>query len=230
MAQSLQMNFMDAASPLMEELLMFHDHALVVIYLISAFVLYIITIMASTKLSNSFILDSQEIEIIWTVLPAVILVLIALPSLRILYLMDEVNSPHLTIKIVGHQWYWSYEYTDFNELAFDSYMVPTQELSPGHLRLLEVDHRMVIPMESPVRTLLTAEDVLHSWTVPTLGIKMDAVPGRLNQMSFFVSRVGLFYGQCSEICGANHSFMPIVLESIPLDNFQEWLDLVVEDA
>ncbi|YP_009142205.1 cytochrome c oxidase subunit II (mitochondrion) [Sinocyclocheilus anshuiensis] len=230
MAHPTQLGFQDATSPVMEELLHFHDHALMIVLLISTLVLYIITAMVSTKLTNKYILDSQEIEIVWTILPAVILVLIALPSLRILYLMDEVNDPHLTIKAMGHQWYWSYEYTDYEDLGFDSYMVPTQDLAPGQFRLLETDHRMVVPMESPVRILVSAEDVLHSWAVPSLGVKMDAVPGRLNQTAFIASRPGLFYGQCSEICGANHSFMPIVVESVPLEHFENWSSLMLKDA
>nr|YP_009388849.1 cytochrome c oxidase subunit II [Yasuhikotakia modesta]YP_009946690.1 cytochrome c oxidase subunit II [Yasuhikotakia eos]ARU81319.1 cytochrome c oxidase subunit II [Yasuhikotakia modesta]QOE76682.1 cytochrome c oxidase subunit II [Yasuhikotakia eos] len=230
MAHPTQLGFQDAASPVMEELLHFHDHALMTVFLISTMVLYIIVAMASTKLTNKFILDSQEIEIVWTMLPAVVLILIALPSLRILYLMDEINDPHLTIKAMGHQWYWSYEYTDYEDLAFDSYMIPTQDLTPGQFRLLETDHRMVIPMESPIRVLISAEDVLHSWAVPSLGMKMDAVPGRLNQVSFMTSRPGVFYGQCSEICGANHSFMPIVVEAVPLEYFQDWSSLMLEDA
>nr|BAV70889.1 cytochrome c oxidase subunit II [Barbus sp. CToL 033] len=230
MAHPTQLGFQDAASPVMEELLHFHDHALMIVFLISTLVLYIIIAMVSTKLTNKYILDSQEIEIVWTILPAVILVLIALPSLRILYLMDEINDPHLTIKAMGHQWYWSYEYTDYENLGFDSYMVPTQDLTPGQFRLLETDHRMVIPMESPIRVLVSAEDVLHSWAVPSLGVKMDAVPGRLNQVAFIVSRPGVFYGQCSEICGANHSFMPIVVEAVPLEYFESWSSLMLEDA
>nr|YP_009240301.1 cytochrome c oxidase subunit II [Tridentiger trigonocephalus]AMO02248.1 cytochrome c oxidase subunit II [Tridentiger trigonocephalus] len=230
MAHPYQLGFQDAASPVMEELLHFHDHALMIVFLISAFVLYIIVAMVSTKLTNMFLLDSQEIEIIWTVLPAVVLILIALPSLRILYLMDEINSPHLTIKAIGHQWYWSYEYTDYQEIAFDSYMVPTQDISPGQFRLLEVDHRMVVPAEAPVRILITAEDVLHSWAVPSLAVKMDAVPGRLNQTSFITTRPGVYYGQCSEICGANHSFMPIVVEAVSMKYFQDWSALMLEDA
>nr|YP_009736164.1 cytochrome c oxidase subunit II [Pseudogastromyzon lianjiangensis]QBM11121.1 cytochrome c oxidase subunit II [Pseudogastromyzon lianjiangensis] len=230
MAHPSQLGFQDAASPVMEELLHFHDHALMIVFLISTLVLYIIVAMVSTKLTNKYILDSQEIEIVWTVLPAVILILIALPSLRILYLMDEINDPHLTIKAMGHQWYWSYEYTDFESLGFDSYMVPTQDLSPGQFRLLETDHRMVIPMESPIRVLVSAEDVLHSWAVPSLGVKMDAVPGRLNQTAFIAARPGVFYGQCSEICGANHSFMPIVVEAVPLTHFENWSTLMLEDA
>nr|YP_010397788.1 cytochrome c oxidase subunit II [Rasbora einthovenii]UQJ78987.1 cytochrome c oxidase subunit II [Rasbora einthovenii] len=230
MAHPTQLGFQDAASPVMEELLSFHDHALMIVILISVLVLYIIVAMVSTKLTNKLILDSQEIEIVWTVLPAIILNLIALPSLRILYLMDEINDPHVTVKAMGHQWYWSYEYTDYENLAFDSYMVPTQDLTPGGFRLLETDHRMVVPKESPIRVLVSAEDVLHSWAIPSLGIKMDAVPGRLNQVNFIVSRPGVFYGQCSEICGANHSFMPIVVEAVPLDTFEKWSTLMLEDA
>nr|YP_009364587.2 cytochrome c oxidase subunit II [Bathylychnops exilis] len=230
MAHPSQLGFQDAASPVMEELLHFHDHALMIVFLISTLVLYIIVAMVSTKLTNKYILDSQEIEIIWTILPAVILILIALPSLRILYLMDEINDPHLTIKAMGHQWYWSYEYTDYADLGFDSYMIPTQDLNPGQFRLLETDHRMVVPVESPIRILVSAEDVLHSWAVPSLGVKMDAVPGRLNQTAFIASHPGVFYGQCSEICGANHSFMPIVVEAVPLNCFENWSSLMLEDA
>nr|YP_010947463.1 cytochrome c oxidase subunit II [Parupeneus barberinoides]WGO62563.1 cytochrome c oxidase subunit II [Parupeneus barberinoides] len=222
-----QFGFQDASSPVMEELLHFHDHALMIVFLISTLVLYIIVAMVTTTLTNKFLLDSQEIEVIWTVLPAVILIMIALPSLRILYLMDEINDPHLTIKAVGHQWYWSYEYTDYEDLAFDAYMIPTEDLEPGQFRLLEADHRMVIPVESPTRVLISAEDVLHSWAVPSLGIKMDAVPGRLNQTSFLSTRPGVFYGQCSEICGANHSFMPIVIEAVPIEDFEEWIIIVI---
>nr|WNH22118.1 cytochrome c oxidase subunit II [Peprilus paru]WNH22612.1 cytochrome c oxidase subunit II [Peprilus paru] len=230
MAHPMQLGFQDAASPVMEELLHFHDHALMIVFLISTLVLYIIVAMISTKLTNKYILDSQEIEIIWTILPAIILILIALPSLRILYLMDEINDPHLTIKAMGHQWYWSYEYTDYEDLAFDSYMLPTQDISNGQFRLLETDHRMVVPIESPIRVLISAEDVLHSWAVPSLGVKMDAVPGRLNQVAFISSRPGVFYGQCSEICGANHSFMPIVVETVPLEHFENWSSLMLEDT
>nr|BBU26218.1 cytochrome c oxidase subunit 2 [Anabas testudineus] len=230
MAHPSQLGFQDAASPVMEELLHFHDHALMILFLISTLVLYIIVAMVTTKLTNKDLLDSQEIEMIWTLLPAIILILIALPSLRILYLMDEINDPHLTIKTVGHQWYWSYEYTDYENLEFDSYMIPTQDLAPGQFRLLEADHRMVLPIDSPVRTLITADDVLHSWAVPSLGIKLDAIPGRLNQTAFIVSRPGVFYGQCSEICGANHSFMPIVVEAVPLKHFEDWSYMMIKDA
>nr|WNH19660.1 cytochrome c oxidase subunit II [Derichthys serpentinus] len=230
MANPSQLGFQDAASPLMEEMIHFHDHALMIVFLISTLVLYIIVVAVSTSLTDLYILDSQGIEIVWTILPAIILILIALPSLRILYLTDEINDPHLTVKTIGHQWYWSYEYTDYEDLTFDSYMVPTQDLTPGQFRLLETDHRMVVPMESPVRILVTAEDVLHSWAVPALGVKMDAVPGRLNQTAFITTRPGTYYGQCSEICGANHSFMPIMVEAVPLQHFENWSSAMLEDA
>nr|YP_010957085.1 cytochrome c oxidase subunit II [Pleuronichthys coenosus]WMY90347.1 cytochrome c oxidase subunit II [Pleuronichthys coenosus] len=230
MAHPLQLGFQDAASPLMEELLHFHDHALMIVILISVMVLYIIVAMVTAKFTDKLVLDSQEIEIIWTILPAIILILIALPSLRILYLMDEIDNPHLTIKAMGHQWYWSYEYTDYDELGFDSYMIPTQDLHPGQFRLLETDYRMMAPVGSSVRVLISSEDVLHSWAVPALGTKVDAVPGRLNQTTFTISRPGVYFGQCSEICGANHSFMPIVVEAVPLKCFESWSSLILQEA
>nr|YP_009651529.1 cytochrome c oxidase subunit II [Megalonyx jeffersonii]QDA81119.1 cytochrome c oxidase subunit II [Megalonyx jeffersonii] len=222
MAYPLQLGFQDATSPIMEELLHFHDHTLMIMFLISTLVLYIISLMLSTKLTHTSTMDAQEVETVWTILPAIILILIALPSLRILYMMDEINNPLLTVKAMGHQWYWSYEYTDYEDLNFDSYMVPTSDLKPGELRLLEVDNRVVLPMEMSIRMLISSEDVLHSWTVPSLGLKTDAIPGRLNQATLTSSRPGLYYGQCSEICGSNHSFMPIVLELVPLKHFEDW--------
>nr|YP_010443137.1 cytochrome c oxidase subunit II [Propithecus candidus]UTE81892.1 cytochrome c oxidase subunit II [Propithecus candidus]UTE81905.1 cytochrome c oxidase subunit II [Propithecus candidus]UTE81918.1 cytochrome c oxidase subunit II [Propithecus candidus] len=223
MAYPVQLGFQDAASPIMEELLYFHDHTLMIVFLISSLVLYIISLMLTTKLMHTSTMDAQEVETVWTILPAIILILIALPSLRILYMMDEITSPSLTLKTMGHQWYWSYEYTDYEDLSFDSYMIPSSDLKPGELRLLEVDNRVVLPTEMSIRMLISSEDVLHSWTVPSLGVKTDAIPGRLNQATLTTSRPGIYYGQCSEICGANHSFMPIVLELIPLKHFEEWL-------
>nr|CCM12457.1 COX2 [Pedetes capensis] len=222
MAHPTQLGMQDASSPIMEELSYFHDHTLMIVVLISSLVLYIITLMLSTKLTHTNTMDAQEVEMIWTILPAVILIMIALPSLRILYMMDEIDNPSMTVKAMGHQWYWTYEYTDYENLNFDSYMIPTSELSPGDLRLLEVDNRVVLPMEVPIRVLVSSEDVLHSWTVPSLGLKTDPIPGRLNQVTLTSVRPGLFYGQCSEICGSNHSFMPIVLELVPYYHFQTW--------
>nr|WDE80487.1 cytochrome oxidase subunit 2 [Empidonax flaviventris] len=221
MANHSQFGFQDASSPIMEELIEFHDHALMVALAICSLVLYLLTLMLMEKLSSNTV-DAQEVELVWTILPAIVLIMLALPSLQILYMMDEIDEPDLTLKAIGHQWYWTYEYTDFKDLSFDSYMLPTTELPLGHFRLLEVDHRIVIPMESPIRVIVTADDVLHSWAIPSLGVKTDAIPGRLNQTSFIVTRPGIFYGQCSEICGANHSFMPIVVESAPLAHFENW--------
>nr|BAC23608.1 cytochrome c oxidase subunit II [Synbranchus marmoratus] len=228
MAYPLQLGLQDAASPVMEELIQFHDHTMMIAFAISITVLYLIVAMVTTHMTDKQLLDSHVIETLWTILPAFILVAIALPSLRVLYIMDELNNPHLTIKTIGHQWYWSYEYTDYDDLCFDSYMIPTQDLTPGQFRLLETDHRMVVPTESPIRMLVTADDVLHSWAIPAFGVKMDAVPGRLNQTTFVVSRPGVFYGQCSEICGANHSFMPITVEAIPLKHFENWSSMLMD--
>nr|YP_009654682.1 cytochrome c oxidase subunit II [Scoparipes salvazai]QCI09211.1 cytochrome c oxidase subunit II [Scoparipes salvazai] len=214
----------DANSPLMEQLAFFHDHTIMILTMITVMVAYIMTSMTSNKLINRFLLEGQTIELLWTALPAATLIFIALPSLRLLYMIDEVNNPLITLKVIGHQWYWSYEYSDFNNIEFDSYMKPTAEINNEEFRLLDVDNRTVLPMNSQVRVLITAADVLHSWAVPALGIKIDAVPGRLNQGTADINRPGLMYGQCSEICGANHSFMPIVIESTPVNNFTTWLN------
>nr|USH58232.1 cytochrome c oxidase subunit II [Atrichornis rufescens]USH58245.1 cytochrome c oxidase subunit II [Atrichornis rufescens] len=225
MANHSQLSFQDASSPIMEELIKFHDHALMVALAICSLVLYLLTLTLTGKLTSSTV-DAQEIELVWTILPAAVLIMLALPSLQILYMMDEIDNPILTMKAIGHQWYWTYEYTDLKDLTFDSYMTPTTDLPLGHYRLLEVDHRAVVPTEAPVRVIVTADDVLHSWAVPSLGVKTDAVPGRLNQTSFTASRPGVYYGQCSEICGANHSYMPIVVESVPLAHFENWSSLM----
>nr|AFG29113.1 cytochrome c oxidase subunit II [Renocera johnsoni] len=214
----------DSASPLMEQLNFFHDHTLLILFMITLLVSYIMGSLLFNSFVNRFLLHGQLIEIIWTILPAIILMFIALPSLRLLYLLDEVNSPSLTLKTIGHQWYWSYEYSDFMGIEFDSYMIPTNDLSINGFRLLDVDNRVVLPMESQIRILVTAADVIHSWTIPSLGVKVDGTPGRLNQTNFFMSRPGLFYGQCSEICGANHSFMPIVVESVTPNTFIQWIN------
>uniref|UniRef100_P29860 Cytochrome c oxidase subunit 2 n=5 Tax=pseudoobscura subgroup TaxID=32358 RepID=COX2_DROLO len=217
----------DSASPLMEQLIFFHDHALLILVMITVLVGYLMFMLFFNSYVNRFLLHGQLIEMIWTILPAIILLFIAMPSLRLLYLLDEINEPSITLKSIGHQWYWSYEYSDFNNVEFDSYMIPTNELSNDGFRLLDVDNRIVLPMNSQIRILVTAADVIHSWTVPALGVKVDGTPGRLNQTNFFINRPGLFYGQCSEICGANHSFMPIVIESVPVNYFIKWISSTV---
>nr|QCF45681.1 cytochrome c oxidase subunit II [Pomacea maculata] len=218
-----QLGFQDAASPLMEELIFFHDHAMTILTLIISLVGYAALSLMMNSYTCRSLVEGQEIETIWTIIPAIILIFLALPSLRLLYLLDEIGDCSLTIKTIGHQWYWSYEYSDFLDIEFDAYMLPTDELNIGDFRLLEVDHRVVLPIDTDIRTLITSADVIHSWAVPSLGIKADAIPGRLNQVGFFIKYPGIFFGQCSEICGANHSFMPIVVEAVPLNVFMDWI-------
>jgi len=220
-----QLEFQDAATPVMEEIIFFHDQIMFIIFIILMIVLWLIISALTNKYYNKYLFEGTLIEIIWTLIPAGILVFIAFPSLKLLYLMDEVIDPALTIKVIGHQWYWSYEYSDYGPetIEFDSYMIPTSDLESGDLRLLEVDNRLIVPIETQVRVLVTAADVLHSFAVPALGVKIDAVPGRLNQTSFFIKRPGIFYGQCSEICGANHSFMPIVIEAVSFKQYIKWV-------
>nr|WAX39352.1 cytochrome c oxidase subunit II [Neostylopyga rhombifolia] len=217
------MNLQDSASPIMEQLIYFHDHALMIIIMILMVVSYMMIAMTLNKYINRFLLEGQMIELAWTIAPAVILIFIAVPSLRLLYLMDEINTPTVTLKTIGHQWYWSYEYSDFAKVEFDSYMIPQNEMTSDMFRLLDVDNRAALPMNTFIRIIVTAADVLHSWTIPSLGVKADATPGRLNQVSFLINRPGILYGQCSEICGSNHSFMPIVIESISTNNFINWI-------
>nr|APT41441.1 cytochrome c oxidase subunit II [Psychodopygus squamiventris maripaensis] len=223
MATWSNLNLQDSASPLMEQLTFFHDHALLILIMITILIGYLMSMLFFNYYTNRFLLSGQMIEIIWTIMPAIILLFIAFPSLRLLYLLDEINNPAITLKTIGHQWYWSYEYSDFNQLEFDSYMIPINEMTPSSFRLLDVDNRIILPLKSQIRIIISATDVLHSWTVPALGVKVDASPGRLNQTNFYMYRPGLYYGQCSEICGANHSFMPIVLESTNTKSFIQWI-------
>nr|UGS80219.1 cytochrome c oxidase subunit II [Dypsocus coleoptratus] len=223
MATWSNLNLQESASPLMEQLNFFHDHSIMILLIITSTISYLMLAMTFNKITNRFLLENQMIELIWTIIPGVILIFIALPSLRILYLIDENLSPSLTIKTIGHQWYWSYEYSDFNNIQFDSYMIPSNEISIDSFRLLEVNNRLIVPMNTQTRILVTAADVLHSWAIPSLGIKIDANPGRINQTSFLLKYPGLFYGQCSEICGSVHSFMPIVIEASTKNKFIKWL-------
>uniref|UniRef100_A0AAU7VAJ9 Cytochrome c oxidase subunit 2 n=1 Tax=Stenopsocus brevicapitus TaxID=3074938 RepID=A0AAU7VAJ9_9NEOP len=228
MATWSKLNLQESASPLMEQLNFFHDHSIMILLMITTTISYLMVSMTVNKITNRFLLENQLIELIWTIIPGVILVFIALPSLRILYLLDETITPSLTIKTIGHQWYWSYEYSDFMNVEFDSYMIPTQETELSSFRLLEVNNRLVIPLNTQTRILVTAADVLHSWAMPALGIKVDANPGRINQTSFLIKYPGLFFGQCSEICGSVHSFMPIVIESTSKNSFVNWLNANVD--
>lgn len=223
-----QLNFQDAASPIILQLIAFHDHAILIVTLIIAFVSYGFISLITNKFICNNVFEAQEIETVWTILPAIILLFLALPSLRLLYLIDEVRDPSFTLKTIGHQWYWRYEYSDFSNIEFDSYIVPTDDLSKGQFRLLEVDNRAVLPIQTEIRVLVTAADVIHSWTVPRLGVKADAIPGRLNQLGVYISRPGVYYGQCSEICGANHSFIPIAVEAVDFSRFTNWIKQFAE--
>nr|YP_010397462.1 cytochrome c oxidase subunit II [Sinomantis denticulata]UQJ77595.1 cytochrome c oxidase subunit II [Sinomantis denticulata] len=228
MATFASINLQDSASPLMEQLMYFHDHSMFIITMIVITVGYIMASLMTNNYMDRYVMDGQYLEILWTVLPAVVLIFIALPSLRLLYLIDENTNPMLTLKTIGHQWYWSYEYSDFLGAEFDSYMIPQNEMNNFNIRLLEVDNRTTLPMNTLTRILISSEDVIHSWTIPSIGVKADATPGRLNQATFWFNRPGVFYGQCSEICGANHSFMPIVVESTSTTDFLNWISRISE--
>jgi cytochrome c oxidase subunit 2 len=233
-----QIGFQNPATPIMEGIILLHHHIMFFLTIVVIFVMYMlyqaVTLFTLKKPYILGLLNKKNIvthapflEIVWTVTPSLILLLIAVPSFGLLYSMEEIIDPALTIKVVGHQWYWSYEYSDFfdNEstIAYSSYMVPTEDLNEGELRLLTTDASVLIPTGTHVRLLITSEDVLHSWAVPSLGIKVDAIPGRINQASVFLLREGTFYGQCSEICGVNHAFMPITIAGVSSDVFYKFI-------
>nr|YP_054597.1 cytochrome c oxidase subunit II [Paraspadella gotoi]AAT12170.1 cytochrome oxidase subunit II [Paraspadella gotoi] len=211
------LNLLNPNSPVMEHLNFFHDWVMIFVMSITISLLYMLIVYMKGTHQYRLFSESQDVELVWTLAPCVVLMMIGMPSLRLLYLLDEAGTPALTLKTIGHQWYWSYEYSDLMHKEFDAYMVKN-----SNPRLLMSDNRTILPYMTPVRVLISAADVLHSWTIPSLGIKADAVPGRLNQLTLFASRPGIFYGQCSEICGSNHSFMPITMEFINKDSFLEW--------
>lgn len=189
----------------------------------------VILIIVIGRHINQNLLEMQIVEWVWTIIPAILLLQIALPSLLLLYILDETVDSSLTLKTMGHQWYWSYEYRDFWSLArdkgleFDAYMIPSSEIESNYFRLLDVDNRTVVPVQTQIRILISSADVLHCWAVPSFGVKADAVPGRLNQVKFISQRPGLYYGQCSEICGANHRFIPIIIEVTDTNTFVGWV-------
>jgi len=237
--------FQDPATSIMENIIDLHHDITFFLVLVITFVLFLLLrVFFFFNANNKKTIRSLDlthnslIEIIWTLVPTFILLLIALPSYVLIYNLDEMNDPRITLKIIGHQWYWSYEYSDYNKyndynsdfikkkdsILFDSYMINESDLINGHLRLLEVDNDIFLPVNTTIRLLITASDVIHSWTIPSLGIKMDAVPGRLNQVGTFINRESIFYGQCSELCGINHSFMPIGLRSVTLAQYITWVN------
>jgi cytochrome c oxidase subunit 2 len=236
-----QLGFQDPASPTMQGIVDLHHDIMFFIVGVVIFVTYMMVrcLMHFTShpkhLGPDGVTHGTTIEIIWTITPSLILVLIALPSFALLYSMDEVIDPSLTLKVVGHQWYWTYEYSDYataddTSIVYDSYMIPEDDLEAGQLRLLEVDNRVVLPVNTHIRVIITGADVLHSWAVPSLAVKCDGVPGRLNQVSMYIDREGIFYGQCSELCGVNHGFMPIVVEAVSLDDYVAWVAAKLEEV
>lgn len=226
--------FQDSATPQMEGLIELHDNIMFYLTIILFGVGWTIYTLISKKVNKKWLISHKYvnhgtlIELIWTITPALILILIAFPSFKLLYLMDEVSDPSMSVLAEGHQWYWSYQYPDFlseenDFIEFDSYLVPESDLEEGGLRMLEVDNRIIMPELTHVRFIVTGADVIHSFACPALGLKCDAYPGRLNQSSVFLNRVGTFYGQCSEICGILHSSMPIVVECVSIEKFLSWL-------
>nr|YP_011014864.1 cytochrome c oxidase subunit II [Thabena yunnanensis]WQB38545.1 cytochrome c oxidase subunit II [Thabena yunnanensis] len=216
----MKCNLTNGYSPIMEQLIVFHDFTMIITTMIITTVIVMTWSTMKNNFPNRSILENQIMETTWTILPGIILIMIAMPSLKILYLMEEVLNPSITIKTIAHQWYWSYEMSDKKKIEFESYMTNENQ----KIRLMEVDNRITLPFSTKTRMIITSSDVIHSWSMPSMGIKMDAVPGRLNQVSFTIKKPGIFMGQCSEICGANHSFMPITMESINMKNFLKWMN------
>ena len=224
-----QIEFSEALSPVIEEFLFFHDYVCIVLVFTITGVIIFIGIIMKIRFIDSGLTRGHLLEYIWTIFPAVLLAIVAVPSLTLLYSLEEMRSCVLTVKAVGHQWYWRYELTDFwshnsdKVVEFDSYMVQEEDLEAGDFRLLETDNRLSLPLLTDIRVLVRRADVLHSWAVPALGVKTDAIPGRLNQVKFISYRPGVTYGQCSEICGANHRFMPIAIEFVKIEDFLKWV-------
>jgi cytochrome c oxidase subunit 2 len=237
-AYPMQISFQDPASPVMEGIIVLHHDLLFLLAIIGVAIGWILgktsyLFYYTKNEAPSQITHNTVVEVAWTITPSLVLMIIALPSFALLYSIDEVIDPSVTLKVIAQQWYWSYEYSDFSNklnkvIQFDSYMIAQNDLESGQLRLLEVDNRVVLPIRTHIRLLITSGDVLHSFAVPSLGIKTDACPGRLNQVSLFIKRDGVFFGQCSELCGVNHGFMPIVIESVLIEKYIAWVLLQTE--
>ena len=223
-----QMGFQPAATPVMERIHDFHDLLLFIIVAITLFVLALL-IYVSVRFNEkanpvpSKTTHNTLLEVIWTVVPIVILVIISVPSLKLLYFMDKTHNPEMTLKVTGHQWYWSYEYPDDGNFTFDSVMVDEDDLEDGQTRLLTVDEEVVLPIDTDIRVLLSSDDVIHNWAVPSFGIKIDTVPGRTNETWVRINREGVYKGQCSELCGVNHGFMPISVTAVSKEAYKAWV-------
>jgi cytochrome c oxidase subunit II len=225
-----QLGYQDSVTSIMDDLVFMHDYILLpIITAISVFVLFLILygvykFRASKNPNPSKTTHNTTLEILWTVIPCLILVVIAVPSFKLLYKQDVIPKADVTIKAIGYQWYWGYEYPD-QKIAFEATMVETKDLKPGQPRLLATDKHVVVPVNKVVKVLITANDVLHAWAMPAFGVKRDAVPGRINETWFKAEKEGIFYGQCSELCGIKHAFMPITVEVVSEEKYKEWLDM-----
>ncbi len=229
-----QMGLRDAASPTMEKIVDFHNLLMVIITLVTVFVLvlllYVMYRFAEKRNPTpSKTTHNTLIEVLWTAVPVIILVVIAIPSFKLLYFADRVEDADMTIKAIGRQWYWSYEYPDHDNFTFDATMVATEDLEEGQKRLLDTDNPVVLPVNTKIRLLITASDVLHAFALPAMGIKLDAVPGRINETWIEITREGTFYGQCSEICGTGHSYMPITVKAVSKEAFGQWVEEAKEE-
>ena len=235
MSENWQLSFQEPATDLMSDIISFHSYILMPIItgislLVLGLLLYIMfrfnskrNVVASTTTHNTVI------EILWTVIPVILLIIIAIPSFRLLYVSETIPKADLTIKAIGNQWYWTYEYPDYEDIVFDANMLLENELSDPKLRLLETDTQIVVPVNKVVKLQITSADVLHAWTIPAFGVKMDAVPGRLNETWFKANKEGIYYGQCSELCGPKHAFMPINVKVVSESEFNDWLDFAKEE-
>lgn len=229
LAHPWQINLQDPASPVMDRVNDFHNLLLVIqigIVLLVMGILGYVVVRFNAKRNPvaSKTTHNTMLEVIWTALPVVILVVIAIPGMRLLYFADKAHDYDLTLKVTGHQWYWSYSYPSHGDFTFDSVMVPEDDLKEGQHRLLSVDNRIVLPIDTNVQILTVADDVIHSWAVPSLGIKVDATPGRTNERWVRIEKEGTYYGMCSELCGVNHAFMPIEIQAVSKEDFAQWVE------
>ena len=229
-----EVDFQTALSPSMERIVDFNLMVTIIIVIITAFVFGLMAwiVIRYNKKRNpvpSKTTHNTMLEVIWTVVPVIILLVIAVPSFRLLYFTDRVEEADMTLKAIGHQWYWSYEYPDHGDFTFDAIMLEEDELEEGQPRLLATDEAVVLPVGAKIRLLTTADDVIHSWAIPAFGVKMDSVPGRVNETWFQINREGTYYGQCSELCGTLHGFMPIMIEAVSQEEFDAWVEFAREE-
>lgn len=227
--KSWELNLQPPAGPLAQQMHDFHDLLLWIITIITLFVLALLiwVVVRYNSKSNpvpSTTTHNTMLEVVWTIIPVIILIVIAVPSFKVLFTQGRIPDADMTLKVTGYQWYWGYEYPDQEGIAFSAYMIPEKDIDPskGQKRLLETDNEVVLPIDTVIRVQVTASDVIHAWTVPAFGVKKDAVPGRLNETWFKISKPGVYYGQCSEICGNGHAYMPIKVRAVTKEEFTAW--------